>query len=96
MPSIRAAYTALPRVMERPECRAARRKLAELEPSWRVEGTSLRAREGERTIVAVFYQLPDLPTKPSRYRLFAVDRALQVVEELPCEPGSPYWIRGRR
>ena len=78
-----------------PACRAARDYLADHHPDWEVwTGVrSHRATEDDRTIVAVFYQIPSSPSRPAHYKLFAVSHDLGRVEELPYAPNSPYWIR---
>jgi hypothetical protein len=65
-------------------------------PDWKLCGTSLRATEAERCVVAVFYQESGFLTFPSQYKLFSVPHDLSTVVELPCSPDSPYWIHGRK
>jgi hypothetical protein len=78
-----------------PACKAARDYLWDQHPDWEVWTSirSHRATEDDRTIVAVFYQIPSSRSRPARYRLFAVSHDLRSVEELPLTPDSPYRIR---
>jgi hypothetical protein len=77
-------------------CRAARDYLAARRPEWKVWTgiRSHRATEDDRTVVAVFFQIPGQPTRPARYELFAVSHDLSEVRELPGTPDSQYFIRG--
>jgi hypothetical protein len=79
-----------------PACVAAQKALRDAHPTWEVLGSSMRAREPDRYVVAVFYQEPGRLIKPPRYQLYAVSADLTVVEELPTNSSSPYWIRGRK
>ncbi len=62
----------------------------------RICSTSIRATEETRFVIAVFYQEHETVKKPSPYALFAVSTSKWEVEELPCNPQSPFWIRGRK
>ena len=76
--------------------KAARTYFASQCPEWTFLGTSVRAIEEDRTVVALLYEAPPVRTKPCRYLLYAVSSIDGSVEELPCSPDSPYWITGRR
>jgi len=43
-------------------------------PELLCEGSSVRASEKERFVIAVFYQHPDYMTRPSLYKLYSVSR----------------------
>src|SRR4051812_16065644 len=77
-------------------CRHARDHFVASYPTLRKCGTSLRATEPDRFVVAVFYFDPLLPVKPGRYKVYAVSKDLTVVHELTLNPDSPYRIKGRR
>src|SRR5438132_7796812 len=79
-----------------PACRVAREAFGRLRPTWVNCGARVIKREVGRRVVAVFYQEPDVLVRPRRYKLFSVSNDLSSVEELPCNPNSPYWIKGRR
>ncbi len=83
-------------LLDRSARAVARRSFAEQHPGWRCQGTSIRAAEESRFVVAVFYQVPGLPSFPAHYKFYAVSRDFRIAEELPCTPESPYWIRGRK
>ena len=85
------------RNFSRPQARAAE-KLActfvtENSGGGRVLGARLRAEEETRLIYAVFYAMPDLPARPTPYKLVAVDPVTGVVEEVAPPRESPYWLR---
>lgn len=65
-------------------------------PDCRVSGSSHRASEAERQVIAVFYSLP-WPTvvEPEPYWLVAVAQNGEV-EELPDGHDLPYRILGRK
>jgi hypothetical protein len=56
----------------------------------------IRAEEGDRTVVAVFYQDPGRPCKPSPYTLYSVPLGDGSPAEMPASSDSPYLIKGRR
>lgn len=65
-------------------------------PEFIVNGVSLRAREAERFVFAVFYLRASLPARPSSYCIVAVTRDSDEISELPLSPDSRYWITGRK
>lgn len=73
----------------------ARAAFAREYPSVACDDTQIRATEPARFIVAVFYHT-ERPILPPPYKLYSVTRDLSTVEELRCDPSSPYWIRGRK
>ena len=81
---------------ESPHCKAACERLLLQRPSWVIRDTRVVKREATRCVVAVFYKEPRIITRPTRYKLFGVSNDSLVAEELPCDPDSPYWIRGRK
>jgi hypothetical protein len=83
-------------LMDTPAEAAARRTLLEHYPDWEARGTSTRAKEESRFVIAVFYLDRSSPIRPLPYKLFAVPRDLSAAKEIPCTPDSPYWIRGRK
>lgn len=74
----------------------ARRAFGVGHPQLRCLGTKIRATEESRFVVAVFYSEPEMSARPNPYKLYAVARDLNSVQELACSPESPYWIRGRK
>lgn len=78
------------------QCKAARTQLSQREPNLRILETRLIKRETHTWIVAVFFEEPHAPVRPSRYKLFSVSDDLSMIVELPCGPDSPYWIKGRK
>jgi hypothetical protein len=81
---------------ETPAEAVARRVFSEEHSELRCDGATTRATEESRFVVAVFYDDPKRPARPSPYKLYAVARDLSTAEELSCSPDSPYWIRGRK
>ncbi len=81
---------------ETKHCRVARTLLCQREPDIEVLGTKVLKREADLWIVAVFFQKPNIRVKPPRYRVFSVCNDMSKIDELPCDPSSPYWIRGRK
>lgn len=79
-----------------PACRAVKEFLKGRHPDWRLEATSHRAFEHERTVVAVFYQPAKLLITPTPYQLVSVNRDMTSFEELPSTPGSPYALWNRK
>jgi hypothetical protein len=79
-----------------PSCRIAKGAVTEWHPDWRAVGTSHRATEVERDVVAVFYRLPRVVTFPTPYCLVAVNRTSRIAVELPDDDNSVYAIRGRK
>lgn len=77
-------------------CNVVRTVFSQREPTMQVVGTKLLKREENRCIVAIFFQEPNKRVKPARYKLFSVSNDTSTIEELPCDPNSPYWIRGRK
>jgi hypothetical protein len=59
-----------------------------------VSDARLRAEEPSRYVFAVFYRNPDVRVVPGRYKLIAVARDSDGIDELDTTPDSPYWIRG--
>jgi hypothetical protein len=82
-------------LIDTPPGKVARLQFQEEYPEYKIAETRIRAAESNRFVVAVFYTTP-YPVRPIPYKLYAVNRDLREVEELPCNPDSPYWIRGRR
>jgi acyl carrier protein len=84
----------------RKTCHTARAVFQREYPTLVYEGTSVRAREQDRFVVAVFYRDPGIRTKPCPYKIFRVssdmEHAMENAEELDCNPESLYWIHGRR
>jgi hypothetical protein len=77
------------------ECLAAQEYVKSNHPEWEV-WTSLkshRAKEPERMIVAVFYQIPGQPARPAPYLLFGVEYGNLVIHELDPEEYDSYRIR---
>jgi hypothetical protein len=56
----------------------------------------IRAEEDDCTVVAVFYQDPGRPCKPSPYKLYSVPLADGSPAEMTVSRDSPYLIKGRR
>jgi hypothetical protein len=83
-------------VYEPKPCKAARTQLRQSQPLLQILGTRLITRNANEWIVAVFFQEPHRQVKPARYKLFSVSDDLSKIIELPCEPTSLYWIRGRK
>ena len=77
-------------------CRRAREQFQASHPTLQTCGTSLRATEENRFVVAVFYFDPQRPVKPLPYELFGVSKDLMCADELPMSLDSPYRIRGHR
>lgn len=81
-----------------PKIRAARCRAIEYvrahNPNLLVTNARLRAEEPSRYVFAVFYRDPDLRVVPGRYKLIAMARDGDGIEELNSSPDSPYWIRG--
>jgi hypothetical protein len=77
-------------------CKMVRRLFLQREPTLQVIGTKILKREKDQTIVAIFFQEPKIRVKPARYKIFAVSNDLSRIDELPCDPTSPYWIKGRK
>lgn len=65
-------------------------------PNWKSVETRTMAREDNRYVVAVFYEMPNLVAFPMEYQLIAVSLDCRRIEELPTNPDSPYWIFGRK
>ena len=65
-------------------------------PDLLVHGTWFRAKEPERFVFAVTYDRPGLPSRPSPYKLVAVDRQSGEASFLETTPDSPYWMHGRK
>jgi hypothetical protein len=77
------------------ECLAAQEYVKSNHPEWDV-WTSLkshRAKEPERMIVAVFYQIPGQISRPAPYLLLAVEYGNLVIHELDPEEYATYRIR---
>jgi len=79
-----------------PACRAARRVVRDRHPDWRLCGSTHRATEPGRDVVAVFHQQLGLRHRPTPYRLVVVDRGAGAAEVLPDDPGSPYAFKNYR
>jgi len=82
-------------IVRSPEAELARQRFINDHPDCECEGTLVRIRNSEGTVVAVFYQGKVVRSKPSRYRLYRIDGSGSVVE-LPVGPEHPYWIYGRK
>jgi hypothetical protein len=65
-------------------------------PECLYKGTSMRALERDRFVVAVFYEDPQIKTRPLRYKIYGISKDAKSAQELECDPGSPYWICGRK
>jgi hypothetical protein len=78
-----------------PEARAAKAYVTARYPRYGVNEVRVLATEPERTVIAVFYEEPDVLSKPLPYVICAVKHDLSV-SELPTDAESPYWIRGRK
>lgn len=76
-------------------CPAALKFIRDRRPDWKVAGTSHRASEAERDVIAVFYMPPDVVVEPTPYQLVAVYRNGEIAE-LSDDVGSPYRILGRK
>ncbi len=79
-----------------PHARRAAVALRHRHPGWKVVDTRTRARESDRFVVAVFYEELGSISFPTQYLLYAVPRDGGEPTELPTDPDSPYWIRGRK
>lgn len=79
-----------------PAYTAARERFGSQYPTYTACGIEIRSREHARLVVAIYYQEPGLVTRPPRYKLYAIGNDLSEVSEIPCDPDSPYWIRGRK
>ena len=90
------AIRALFRSEMRQACKVAKAVFQREYPTLLYMGSSVRAQEEDRLVVAVFYQHPESKTKPSRYKIFGVSIDMENAKELECNPQSKYWIRGRR
>ncbi len=76
---------------------AARSLVEKRHPDWVVCGPAmLRADEGEEYILAVFYEVEGRLERPTPYQLVRVQKTGLESEEIETEPGSPYWIMGRK
>jgi hypothetical protein len=76
-------------------CRLSRNVMHDRYPDCRVSGSSHRATEPGRAVVAVFYIPPPPVIKPEPYWLVAVDRG-GVVQQLAPEAEPLYRILGRK
>ena len=80
--------------------KAARRRATEFvntcHPTLSVQSARLRAEEPSRYVFAVFYSEPEVATRPARYKLVAVARQGDAMQELEPSPDSPHWVRGRK
>jgi len=77
-------------------CRTARHAVRDRHLDWQVLGSTHRATEPGRDVVAVFYQQRANHRRPSPYLLVAVARESGATEELPTDGGSPYAFKGRK
>jgi hypothetical protein len=80
---------------EHKHCTAVRTALRQREPTFEILETKLLRREADKWIVAVLFR-SQTQVKPPRYKVFSVSDDMSRIDELPCGPNSPYWIRGRK
>ena len=76
--------------------RTAKQSLEAHRPEVNAQEAWLRAKEASRIVFAGIYSESGVIHRPLPYQLVAVDRSTGAASLLPTEPGSPYWIRGRR
>lgn len=74
----------------------AREWFASAHPEFEVSSASLVAVEPERFVFAVFYSVPQRPSRPDQYRLVTVERKSSEVAEFFPPRESSYWLRGRK
>ena len=83
-------------VYETSPCRVIREYLARTERDLEIGEMRIIDKKGDLFVVRLFYRVKGIYQKPAPYRIFLVGDKVSQVEELPCNPSSPYWIKGRK
>ena len=83
-------------LFESKQSKAACELLRQQYPTLQILETKIIKRELGRWIVAIFVKEEKTRVRPSSYKLFSVTDDLSGIEELPCNPTSRYWIKGRK